>query len=93
MNWINLEFTELDLIGILKYNNDADCNCRVFECLEMTFAEIWHHINKTELNIAIDLFLKGNSGIFNPRPYVWHEIRSSTHREQFGESQRPSEDI
>ena len=39
------------------------------------------------------LFLKGNSGIFKPRPYFWHEIRSSTHREQFGESLRPSEDI
>jgi len=35
--------------------------------------------------------LKGNSGIF--KPYFWHEIRSSTHREQFGESRRPSEDI
>jgi len=39
------------------------------------------------------LILKGNSGIFKPRPYFWHEIRSSTHREQFGESQCPSEDI
>jgi len=37
--------------------------------------------------------LKGNSGIFKPRPYFWHERRSSTHREQFGESRRPSEDI
>ena len=37
--------------------------------------------------------LKGNSCIFKPRPYFWHEIRSSTHREQFGESRRPSEDI
>ena len=37
--------------------------------------------------------LKGNSGIFKPRPYFWHEIRLSTHREQFGESRRPSEDI
>ena len=37
--------------------------------------------------------LKGNSGIFKPRPYFWHEMRSSTHREQFGESRRPSEDI
>ena len=37
--------------------------------------------------------LKGNSGIFKPRPYFWHEIRSSAHREQFGESRRPSEDI
>jgi len=30
--------------------------------------------------------LKGNSGIFKPRPYFWREIRLSTHREQFGES-------
>ena len=37
--------------------------------------------------------LKGNSGIFKPRPYFWHEIRSSTHREQFGESRRPLEAI
>ena len=34
--------------------------------------------------------LMGNSGIFKPRPYFWHEIRLSTHREQFGESRRPS---
>ena len=39
------------------------------------------------------LILKGNSGIFKPRPYFWHEIRLSTHREQFGESRRPLEDI
>ena len=37
--------------------------------------------------------LKRNSCIFKPRPYFWHEIRSSTHREQFGESRRPSEYI
>jgi len=37
--------------------------------------------------------LKGNAGIFKPGPYFWHEIRSSTYREQFGESRRPSEDI
>ena len=41
--------------------------------------------------------LKGNSGIFyfffKSRPCFWHEIRSSTHWEQFGESWRPSEDI
>ena len=36
---------------------------------------------------------KGNSGIFKPRPYFCLEIRLSTHREQFGESPRPSEDI
>ena len=52
------------------------------------------------INTSTDVFdhghisqLKGNSGIFKPRPYFWHEIRSSTHREQFGESRRPSEDI
>jgi len=32
-------------------------------------------------------------GIFKPRPYFWHEIRLSTHREHFDESRRPSEDI
>ena len=37
--------------------------------------------------------LKGNSGIFKPRPYFWHEIRLSTHREQFGESRCPSKAI
>ena len=37
--------------------------------------------------------LKGNCGIFKPRPYFWHEIRLYTHQEQFGESRRPSEDI
>ena len=37
--------------------------------------------------------LKGNSDIFKPRPYFWHEIHLSTHREQFGESRRPSEAI
>ena len=30
--------------------------------------------------------LKGNSGIFKPRPYFRHEIRLYTHQEQFGES-------
>ena len=39
------------------------------------------------------VILKGNSGIFKPRPYFWHEIRLSTRREQFGESRRPSEAI
>ena len=43
--------------------------------------------------LSLHIYLKGNSGIFKPRPYFWHEIRSSTHREQFGESRRPSEDI
>ena len=37
--------------------------------------------------------LKENSGIFKPRPYFWLEIRLSTHREQFGESWRPSKAI
>ena len=45
------------------------------------------------LIIQTEFILKGNSGIFKPRPYFCHEIRSSTHREQFGESRRPSEDI
>jgi len=47
-------------------------------------------MSQTEINF---LSLKGNSGMFKPRPYFWHETRSSTHREQFGESRRPSEDI
>jgi len=33
--------------------------------------------------------LKGNSFFFKPWPYFSHEIRLSTHREQFGESRRP----
>ena len=33
--------------------------------------------------------LKENSVFFKPGPYFWHEIRLSTHREQFGESRRP----
>ena len=37
--------------------------------------------------------LKGNSGIFKPRPYFWHEIRLSTQGEQFGESRRTSKAI
>jgi len=37
--------------------------------------------------------LKENSVFFKPRPYFWHEIRSSTHQEQFGESRRPSKGI
>ena len=50
----------------------------------------WGHKPKMKQgNVFISL--KGNSGIF--KPYFWHEIRSSTHREQFGESRRPSEDI
>ena len=49
---------------------------------------LWWH-NKSREN----QMLKGNSGMFKPGPYFCHEIRSSTHREQFGESRRPSEDI
>ena len=33
--------------------------------------------------------LKENSVFLKPRPYFWHEIRLSTHREQFGEGRRP----
>ena len=43
--------------------------------------------------VYLDQSLKENSGSFKPRPYFLFEIRSSTHREQFGESWRPSEDI
>ena len=39
------------------------------------------------------IYIKGEPGIFKPKPYFWYEIRLSTHREQFGESRRPSEDI
>ena len=35
------------------------------------------------------VLLKENSVFFKPRPYFWHEIRSSIHREQFGEGWRP----
>ena len=52
--------------------------------------QYWTLTQETQVCV---LGLKGNSGIFKPRPYFWHEIRSSTHREQFGESRRPSEDI
>ena len=45
----------------------------------------------TSSSIVRTPLLKGNSDIFKPRPYFWHEIRSSTHREQFGESRRPSQ--
>ena len=34
-------------------------------------------------------YLKENSGFLKPRPYFLFEIRLSTHREQFGEDQRP----
>ena len=50
-------------------------------------------VNGKHLNLADNQRLKGNSVFFKPRPYFWHEIRSSTHREQFGEGRRPSEDI
>ena len=46
---------------------------------------------KEKQNVLIKL--KGNSGVFKPGPYFWHEIRSSAHREQFGESRRPSDNI
>ena len=52
------------------------------------------HVQKNWTTLtALCSALKENSVIFKPRPYFWHEIRSSTHREQFGESRRPSEDI
>ena len=44
-------------------------------------------VNVLGPNSCVDL--KENSGIFKPRPYFWHEIRLSTHREQFGEGRRP----
>ena len=47
----------------------------------------------SEFQAKIARLLKGNSGIFKLRPYFWHEIRLSTHREQFGESLCPSEAI
>ena len=53
---------------------------------------VFYFLNATAVWTARS-HLKGNSGIFKPGPYFWHEIRSSTHREQFGESWRPSEDI
>jgi len=40
----------------------------------------WSTIYQAALKQHADC-LKGNSGIFKPRPYFWHEIRSSTHRE------------
>jgi len=49
--------------------------------------------SSTGLSCNSNIKLKGNSGIFKPRPYFWHEIRSSTHREQFGESWCPSRAI
>ena len=52
----------------------------------------FHFINLC-LSVTLAFILKENSGIFKPGPYFWHEIRLSTHREQFGESRRPSEDI
>jgi len=57
-----------------------------------TFAKT-RRLNPFPLPVAARISLKGNSGIFKPRPYFWHEIRSSTHREQFGESPHPSEAI
>jgi len=34
-------------------------------------------------------FIKGKLRFFKPGPYFLFEIRSSTHREQFGEDRRP----
>ena len=59
---------------------------------EWDCTDVYNNRSLTDILWIIKL-LKGNSGIFKPRPYFWHEIRSSTHREQFGESRRPSEDI
>ena len=42
---------------------------------------------------VIRVLFKGELRFFKPGPYFWHEIRSSTHQEQFGESRRPSEAI
>jgi len=47
-----------------------------------TLGSLTHHIHQgSELRVksAIMSLLKGNSGIFKPRPYFWHEIRSSAH--------------
>ena len=43
---------------------------------------------------CLEVTLKGELRFFfKPRPYFWHEMRLSTHREQFGESRHPSEAI
>jgi len=59
-----------------------------FNSLEMMdYLVLLFHIEWVKAEkCKIVTILKGNSGIFKPRPYFWHEIRSSTHREQFGES-------
>ena len=60
--------------------------------IRLSDVKMWHR-RTDEACQTLWLILKGNSGIFKPRPYFWHEIRSSTHQEQFGESRRPSKDI
>jgi len=49
--------------------------------------------NKITATTRGTLSFKGELRYVTPRPYFWHEIRLSTHREQFGEGRRPSKAI
>ena len=88
-----------------KQTETTSIQCHHINCLGQCFRKqlllltcirdhIWYFNLFVFLGTALDFSnLKGNSGIFKPRPYFWHEIRLSTHREQFGESRRHSEAI
>ena len=97
-----MKFHHINFIGVWFVSlwccvNRGLCN-EVFKGhgFQITNEQAVHKRQSHKLLVAtwhIPAGLKGNSGIFKPRPYLWHEIRVSTHREQFGESRRPSEAI
>ena len=84
--WFHIPGPEPDLDPVLVRNAYSARN-------PLTTGEISYK-NLCNLHEDYNLRLKENSFFFfKPIPYFWHEIRLSTHREQFGESRRPSEDI
>jgi len=95
--WVKSIFTKTFQFVLTFWNTkyrDLFCtNGKTFESTLTYFSVSENLICPDCLDPTHLVRLKGNSSIFKPRPYFRHEIRSSTHREQFGESRRPSEDI
>ena len=88
---------------LLKSLVRLDINSQALDAPDVTaqyfFCYLWNLVCvEVLLSLVQELFnkpawvfftLKENSVFLKPRPYFWHEIRLSTHREQFGKDRRP----